>query len=110
MPACMEGTGLFPQNTEGVWDIAVYLTADEAYIALMRGLMDILKISIGLVDNAVPTFFIDGGFARNAIFMGMLKYDFPHKNIKTLDVPQATALGALLFLKKDKILIYNDLR
>ena len=109
--ACMEGTGPFPQKTEGVlWDIAVYLTADEAYIALMRGLMDILKVSIGLVDNAVPTFFIDGGFARNAIFMGMLKYDFPHKNIKTLDVPQATALGALFFLKKDKVLINSDLR
>ena len=100
--ACMEGTGPFPQNTEGVWDIAVYLTADEAYIALMRGLMDILKVSIKLVDNAVPTFFIDGGFARNAIFISMLKNDFPHKNIKMLDVPQATALGALLFLKKIK--------
>ena len=110
IPACMEGTGPFPQKAEKVWDIGVYLTADEAYFALMRGLIDILKVSIGLIDNAVPTFFIDGGFARNTTFIGMLKKDFPHKNIKTLDVPQATALGALLFLKKDKILIYNDLR
>ena len=110
IPACMEGTGPFPEKIERVWDIGVYLTADEAYIALMRGLMDILKVSIGLIDNAVPTFFIDGGFARNAIFMGMLKNDFPHRNIKTLDVPQATALGALLFLKKDKVLTYNNLR
>ncbi len=115
IPACMEGTGPFPQKTpqginERVWNIAVYLTAEEAYIALMRGLMDILKVSIGLIDNAVPTFFIDGGFARNSIFIGMLKSDFPHKNIKTLDVPQATALGALLFFRKDKVLIFNDLR
>ena len=102
IPACMEGTGPFPKKNERIWDISVYLTAAEAYIILMRGLMDILKVSIGLIDNGISTFFIDGGFARNAIFIGMLKNDFPYKNIKTLDVPQATALGALFILKMHK--------
>ena len=97
----MEGTGPIPQKQDKIWDLSSFETAEAAYSALMRGLMDILKISIKLVDNGVKTFFVDGGFARNALFMDMLKSDFKDKTIKTLDVPQATALGGVLRVKRN---------
>ncbi len=101
IPACMEGTGSIPQKQDKIWDLSSFESAEMAYSALMRGLMDILKISIKLVDNGVKTFFVDGGFARNALFMDMLKSDFKDKIVKTLDVPQATALGGVLRVKRN---------
>jgi L-fuculokinase len=98
-PNCMEGTGPFPKQRGEYWDISQFPNAETAYLALMRGLMSLLKTAIELVDNGVATYFVDGGFARNAVFMEMLKQDFPTKKIETRDVPQATALGALLRLK-----------
>lgn len=109
-PACMEGTGPFPQKATHIWDLSKYDTALDAYLALMRGLMDILKVAIGLVDNDVPTLFVDGGFVRNAVFMGMLKSDFPDKTIKHLDMSQATALGALCFLKTNSARVHEAQR
>ena len=101
IPACMEGTGPIPQKQDKIWDLSSFESAETAYSALMRGLMDILKISIKLVDNGVKTFFVDGGFARNILFMDMLKSDFKDKTVKTLDVPQATALGGVLRVKRN---------
>jgi L-fuculokinase len=100
IPACMTGTGPFPKKAAGEWDLTQFATPEVAYLALMRGLMDVLKVSIQLVDNGVPTFYVDGGFARNPIFITLLKQDFPTKNIETKEVPQATALGALLRMQK----------
>ncbi len=101
IPACMEGTGPIPQKQDKIWDLSSFESEETAYSALMRGLMDILKISIKLVDNGVKTFFVDGGFARNVLFMDMLKSDFKDKIVKTLDVPQATALGGVLRVKRN---------
>jgi L-fuculokinase len=107
IPACMEGTGPTPQKQDKIWDLSSFESAETAYSALMRGLMDILTISIKLVDNGVKTFFVDGGFARNILFMDMLKSDFKDKIVKTLDVPQATALGGVLRVKRNVEMIYE---
>lgn len=103
IPACMEGTGPLPEKQDRIWDLTPFVSAEMAYSVLMRGLMDILKISIILVDNGVKTFFVDGGFARNPFFIYMLKNDFPNKKIKTLDAPQATALGGVLAILPNHI-------
>ncbi|AEE52779.1 FGGY-family carbohydrate kinase [Haliscomenobacter hydrossis] len=99
VPAGMQGTGPVPGIQNETWDFSVCPDAISAYHSLMRGLMNLLKQSIQLVDNGVPTLFVDGGFAKNPLFMNMLAADFPAKKIEALEFHQATALGALMHLK-----------
>lgn len=99
-PWCMHGTGPFPERPAASWDLSAFHTAPEAYQHLLRGLVDILATSISLVRQHEPTLFVDGGFARNPLFLQLLAEAFPAAAVRTLHVPQATALGALLHLKR----------
>jgi sugar (pentulose or hexulose) kinase len=99
VPACMEGSGPKPEKQTTLWNIDIYTTAAEAYTALVHGLINLLKISIDLIDTKeVKHFFIDGGFAANKLFVYFLQQLFPQKEIKAVEFPQATALGAYLHL------------
>ncbi|TPG67556.1 FGGY-family carbohydrate kinase [Hymenobacter nivis] len=99
-PWCMHGTGPYPEQPAQAWDLAGFRTAGDAYQHLMRGLVDILAASIRLVRQDEPTIFLDGGFARNPLFRELLAEAFPGVGLQTLEVPQATALGALLHLEQ----------
>ena len=81
VPACMHGTGPFPEQPAGEWDLSPYPSAKAAYGALLHGLMDLLKASIDLIDNSVPVFFVEGGFVQNRWFMALLRVYFPGKTI-----------------------------
>jgi sugar (pentulose or hexulose) kinase len=101
IPYCMEGTGPIPKKQLKDWDITVYTNAAQAYTALMHGLINLLKISIDLIDTKdVQQFYIDGGFASNKLFTYFLKQLYPTKEIKAVEFPQATALGAYFHLKE----------
>jgi sugar (pentulose or hexulose) kinase len=101
IPACMEGTGPMPDKQNELWDISRYKSAEEAYHGLMRGLVQLLHHSIGLIDTeTVKHFYIDGGFADNKLFIDYLQQFYPHKKVSTVAFPQSTALGAFLHLKK----------
>ncbi len=99
-PWCMHGTGPFPERPAEAWDLSGFRTAVDAYQHLLRGLVDILAASINLVRQHEPTLFLDGGFARNPLFRQLLGEAFPGVAIRTLEMPQATALGALLHLEQ----------
>ncbi|RZA12883.1 MAG: hypothetical protein EOP02_29390, partial [Proteobacteria bacterium] len=99
-PWCMHGTGPYPEQPAQAWDLAGFATAGEAYQHLLRGLVAILAASIRLVWQDEPTIFLDGGFARNPLFRELLAEAFPGVTLHTLEVPQATALGALLYLEQ----------
>jgi sugar (pentulose or hexulose) kinase len=96
----MHGTGPFPEQPAKEWDLSGFSTAADAYQHLMHGLMEILVTSINLVRQDEKLIFVDGGFARNPLFMQILGSNFPNAKIKTLEVPQATALGALIHLEQ----------
>jgi sugar (pentulose or hexulose) kinase len=101
VPAFMEGSGPQPMTAKPVWDIAKYPAASIAYNCLMKGLVALLSESIALIDDAmITTFYIDGGFAGNFIFQHYLRECFPHKAIKVVGFPQATALGTYLSLRE----------
>jgi L-fuculokinase len=98
-PACMKGTGPFPKPSTKEWDISVFKNENEAYHSLVTELISMLKVSIQLVDvPRVKTFFVDGGFARNSIFMNVLAYSLYQKKVVASYLPQSTALGAFLYL------------
>jgi L-fuculokinase len=98
-PACMEGTGPFPKPAKQEWDISVFKNQNEAYHSLVTELVSMLKVAIQLIDvPRVKTFFVDGGFARNSIFMNILAYSLYQKKVVASYLPQSTALGAFLHL------------
>ena len=99
-PACMAGTGPFPKQPAEEWDITGFHTAGDAYQHLIHGLLDILTTSINLIRQDEKTIYVDGGFARNPLFMQVLGWNFPDVKIQTLEVPQATAMGALIHLEQ----------
>jgi L-fuculokinase len=99
-PWCMHGTGPFPEQPAEQWDLTGFRTAGEAYQHLLRGLVALLGASISLVRQDEKLLFVDGGFARNPLFMALLGEAFPEADLRTLGVTQATALGALLHLQQ----------
>ncbi len=98
-PWTMHGTGPCPEQPAERWDLAHFQSAGEAYQHLLRGLVALLKTSIDLVRQNEPVIFIDGGFARNPLFKQLLSEAYPDATVQALEVPQATALGALLSLE-----------
>lgn len=99
-PACMSGTGPYPNPSAEAWDLSAFHSPESAYGGLMRGLMDILAESIGLIDQGEQTLYLDGGFARNVLFQHLLSHHFPNRTIHTLNIPQAAALGALMHVEQ----------
>ncbi|CCH54678.1 carbohydrate kinase FGGY [Fibrisoma limi BUZ 3] len=100
-PACMAGTGPFPNQPPGDWDVSAFASAEEAYTRLMIDLVELLTISIKLIDQNTPTIYVDGGFARSQLFMQLLANRFPEKAVYTSLLPQATAIGAALYIRQD---------
>jgi L-fuculokinase len=98
-PACTKDTGPFPKPSIKEWDISVFTNENEAYHKLITELVSMLKVSIQLIDvPRVKTFFVDGGFARNSVFMNTLSNSLYKKKVVASYLPQSTALGAFLYL------------
>jgi L-fuculokinase len=68
---------------------------EVAYYQLLKELIDLLKIQIDVICNALPQkIYVDGGFSDNKIFLALLKREFPHQKIKAKPDSYACALGA----------------
>lgn len=100
-PACMEGNGPFPEPQPSTWQISAFATPESAYHHLLIGLTDIVATSLKLIGvEDVPTLFIDGGFAKNAIFTQLMARHFPKHEVYTTLLPYAAALGAALHVTR----------
>lgn len=100
-PLTMEGNGPQPEKPKGVWDVAAYPTAAAAYHGLLKGLTDLLSLSLSLIGvNDVKSIYIDGGFARNKIFTKLIARKYPDHKVYSTELPQATALGAALHITR----------
>jgi sugar (pentulose or hexulose) kinase len=71
---------------------------ETAYHQAMIQLMDRQIDSLNLVlrGTAVRQIFVDGGFAQNPVFMGLLTARLPGFSIQAASVAQASALGAAM--------------
>lgn len=97
----MEGNGPRPEKQEGIWDVSAYATAEAAYHGLIKGLTELLFLSLDLISvNDVKSIYIDGGFARNKIFTKLIARNYPNHQVYTTELPQATALGAALHVTR----------
>ncbi|MCF3107203.1 carbohydrate kinase [Niabella sp. CC-SYL272] len=78
-------------------------TVEKTYHDLIRHLVKKQKHSTELVlnDTGVKQLYIDGGFARNEIFMNLMARAFPELEVYAASVSQATATGAALAIHSD---------
>jgi sugar (pentulose or hexulose) kinase len=72
---------------------------EAGYYDFMHGLLQEQARKIRLVASETPRhLYVDGGFSRNRVFMGMLRQEFPEWTIRAAEVGQSTALGAAIIL------------
>jgi sugar (pentulose or hexulose) kinase len=75
-----------------------FSTYAEAYHTLLYDIIQQQKFSTALVQGNQKTthIFVDGGFAKNPVYMNLLAAAFPGMKVFAASVSQATALGAAL--------------
>ncbi|MCE6992388.1 FGGY-family carbohydrate kinase [Dyadobacter sp. CY323] len=99
--ACMTGNGPFPEPSPQEWQISAFASAESAYHHLLKGLTELLFVSLDLVAvNDVKAIYIDGGFARNEIFTALIARHYPNHKVYATDLPYATSLGAALHVTR----------
>ncbi len=84
-------------------ELSVFSSYEEAYYQLIFDIIQQQKLSTSLVLSAksVSRIFVDGGFAKNTIYMNMLAAAFPGIEVYAASVSQATAIGAALAIHAD---------
>lgn len=83
-------------------NVSLYKTYAEAYYNLLASLIARQVDSTNLIlNNSIKTLYVDGGFSHNPVYMYMLKCAYPHLQIYSATVAQATALGAALAMHEE---------
>lgn len=107
--ACMVGNGPFPEPAPQEWQVSAFASAESAYHALLDGLTDLLSVSLQLIGiNEVESIYVDGGFARNEIFLKLLAQKFPNHHVNATELPYATSLGAALHVTRPQSYEFKD--
>jgi L-fuculokinase len=99
-PAWVDTVVLAEPSAPTDWALTPFTTPVDAYQQLIYALVNRLRTTIDLVRQSENTIFVDGGFARNPLFMQYLSRHYPNVQIRALEVPQATAIGALVHLEQ----------
>ncbi len=82
-------------------DLTIFMSFEEAYHQLIYDIIRQQQLSTSLImgTTKVSRIFVDGGFARNAVYMHMLAAAFPAMEVFSASVSQATAIGAALAIQ-----------
>ncbi|TAL66038.1 MAG: carbohydrate kinase [Bacteroidetes bacterium] len=78
----------------------------EAYHQLLIELCDLTVEAIDLVmceNDEIKTIYITGGFSKNDIFIKLLTSSYPHMQVFTSEISNASALGAALVISGLKL-------
>jgi sugar (pentulose or hexulose) kinase len=79
-------------------DLQQFSSYEEAYHQFIADIIAQQQLSTSLIlsSKKVSRIFVDGGFAKNPVYMHMLAAAFPAMEIFAASVSQATAIGAAL--------------
>jgi sugar (pentulose or hexulose) kinase len=97
----------FPKDKDGfeealqAVDLYSFKSYEEAYTKLMIDLTALCVTSIQLVipeADETKTLYVSGGFARNPVFIHLLKLHFPGKKVKISEIDNSSALGAAMII------------
>jgi sugar (pentulose or hexulose) kinase len=101
------GSVYFPNGKESfdeglkTVDLAIFESYEEAYTKLVIDLTALCATAIRLVipeADETELLYISGGFARNSIFIELLKQQFPSKRVLISEIDNSSALGAALVI------------
>lgn len=98
---------IFPKGKESfeeglkTVDLSIFKSYEEAYSKLMMDLTELCVTAIKLVipaNDETENLFVSGGFARNPIFIHLLKLNLPGKKVLVSEIDNSSALGAALVI------------
>jgi sugar (pentulose or hexulose) kinase len=95
-----KGKESFEEGLQTV-DLAVFENYAEAYTKLVIDLTNLCVEAIQLViprNDDTRILYVSGGFARNSIFIELLKRHFPAKSVLVSEIDNSSALGAALVI------------
>jgi len=95
-------TAMIAQSFFGRRNLQDFETFEEAYHQLIFDIIKQQVQSTKLVINGRPVrkIFVDGGFSKNEVYMNLLASAFPHIEVYSATVAQASALGAAIAIRK----------
>lgn len=82
-------------------DLSSFSSYKEAYTKLVIDLTQLCITSINLVipeKDDTEILYVSGGFARNEIFIDLLKKNFPEKKVLVSEIDNSSALGAAMVI------------
>jgi len=82
-------------------DLNSFSSYKEAYTKLVIDLTQLCVTSINLViseKDDTKILYVSGGFARNDIFIDLLKQNFPEKTVLVSEIDNSSALGAAMVI------------
>ncbi len=83
------------------FDVSAYASYEEAYMNFIKQIVLAQKASTDLViNNTIKKLFVDGGFAKNEVYMQLLADAYPHIEVYAASVSQASAIGAAMVLHR----------
>jgi hypothetical protein len=84
---------------------------EEAYHVVIYELIraQVEKIYLAAGKTVFNKIMVDGGFAKNELYLNMLKKALPDVRIEAGDMPQGTALGAAMALDDDILDLFKNL-
>ncbi len=79
-------------------ELGCFETYEEAYHQLIKELLElqVQKIWLVMTNVNIKTIYVDGGFARNKVFITMLQEMMPGFSVIATEMPLGTALGAAM--------------
>lgn len=85
-------------NSQPIGDLGWFDNYEEAYHRLIKELAEkqVQKIKMVMGMQRLDTIYVDGGFANNKVFIGVLEEMLPDFNIITSETPLGTSLGAAM--------------
>ncbi len=95
-----DGKESFKEGLKTV-DLNSFSSYKEAYTKLVIDLTQLCVTSINLViseKDDTKILYVSGGFARNDIFIDLLKQNFPEKTILVSEIDNSSALGAAMVI------------
>ncbi len=100
IPSTMETVEGHLKNDETEWTLSGFQSFEQAYHQLMIALVEyqVKAIKLAKGSTSINTLFIDGGFAKNDIFITLLQGELKDVKIIPSDTPNASALGACLLM------------
>ena len=95
-------TAMIGQSPFGKRNLHDFETCEEAY---HQFILDIIKQQVKstklvMDDKPVKKIFVDGGFSKNEVYMNLLAAAFPHIEVYSAKIAQASALGAAISIRK----------